>query len=248
MTAIRIEALAEGVTLYFGDCEEIVPNLNLDHGKVAVVTDPPYGMDFDTDSRRFSGGDSPSLRRGKGRNDRTIKGDDREFDPAPWLAFDSVILWGANHYAQKLPVGSTLIWLKRYLEHYGSFLSDAEIGWQRGGVGVYALHAPDSIGRRRQEFTGSAFGSETAHPFQKPVALMDWCIKRMPPPATLILDPFMGSGTTGVAAVKLGRKFIGIEIEEKYFDIACKRISEALKQPDMFIEKPKPFEQTKLEL
>ena len=70
---------------------------------------------------------------------------------------------------------------------------------------------------------------------------MRWCVQRIP--GETILDPFMGSGTTGVAAVKLGRKFIGIEIEPKYFDIACKRISDALKQPDMFIERPKPVKQ-----
>jgi len=78
------------------------------------------------------------------------------------------------------------------------------------------------------------------HPTQKPIGVMKWCIEFLPDAQT-ILDPFMGSGTTGVAAVKLGRRFIGIEIEPKYFDIACRRISDALKQPDMFIEKPKPL-------
>jgi site-specific DNA-methyltransferase (adenine-specific)/modification methylase len=72
---------------------------------------------------------------------------------------------------------------------------------------------------------------------------MGWCIEFIPSPNNLIFDPFMGSGTTGVAAVKLGRKFIGIEINTTYFDIGCRRISEALKQLDMFIEKPKPAEQ-----
>lgn len=239
----RKETLAEGVDLYLGDCREILPTLP----KVnAVVTDPPYGMDYDTDSTRFSGRTTGSPR-GQGRSDRVIVGDDVEFDPAPWLGFSECILWGANHFARRLPIGSTLVWLKRYEQHYGSFLSDAEIGWQKGGVGVYALHAPDSIGRRRLEFTGSAFGAETAHPFQKPLALMKWCIERVGPAET-ILDPFMGSGTTGVAAVKLGRKFIGIEIEPKYFDIACKRISEALKQPDMFIENPAPAKQEVMSL
>ena len=221
------------VRLIQGDCREVLPTL----GKVdAVVSDPPYGMDFDTDSRRFTGG-KRSVIRGAGRDDRKIHGDDIEFDPTPWLHFEDVILWGSNHYAQKLPIGSTLIWLKRYEHQYGTFLSDAEIAWQNSGYGVYALHAPDSMGRRQLEFTGNAFGTETAHPTQKPVALMDWCIKRVR--GNVILDPFMGSGTTGVAAVKLGRKFIGIEIEPRYFEIACKRIEKALAQGDMFIERPK---------
>jgi DNA modification methylase len=76
------------------------------------------------------------------------------------------------------------------------------------------------------------------HPTQKPLALMKWCLSFLPDAQT-ILDPFMGSGTTGVACIKMGRKFIGIELEEKYFDIACKRIEGAYQQPDMFIEKEK---------
>jgi DNA modification methylase len=72
---------------------------------------------------------------------------------------------------------------------------------------------------------------------------MRWAVTRATRFGETILDPFMGSGTTGVAAVKLGRRFIGIEIEPKYFEIACRRISEALKQPDLFIEKPKPVKQ-----
>jgi site-specific DNA-methyltransferase (adenine-specific) len=80
---------------------------------------------------------------------------------------------------------------------------------------------------------------DRVHPTQKPVGVMDWCLKQLPKETETILDPFMGSGTTGVACVKLGRKFIGIELDPKYFDIACKRIEEAYKQPDLFIERPK---------
>lgn len=87
-------------------------------------------------------------------------------------------------------------------------------------------------------FSGAGPGcvEYAGHPTQKPIDLMSWLINKTD--STTILDPFMGSGTTGVAAVKLGRKFIGIEIEPKYFDIACRRIEEATRQPDMFIEKP----------
>lgn len=89
---------------------------------------------------------------------------------------------------------------------------------------------------------------EREHPNEKPLELCAQFVDTHSNRSDLILDPFMGSGTTGVAAVKLGRKFIGIEIEPKYFDIACKRISEALKQPDMFIERPKPAKQEELTL
>lgn len=226
--ARRVEVIGQ-CELYLGDCAEILRALDVDGA--AVVSDPPYGMNYDTDSTRFSGRTRGNPR-GQGRSDRTIKGDDRAFDPAPWLAFKEVILFGANHFAERLPVGTTLIWLKRYPEHYGSFLSDAEVAWQRGGVGVYVFNAPDSMGRRRQEYSGDAFGGETAHPFQKPVALMSWCLDRVK--SRRVLDPYMGSGTTGVACAKTGRSFIGIEIDEGYFDTACRRIQRAYSQPDMF--------------
>ena len=213
-------------TLYCGDCLEILPTL---HGVDAVVTDPPYGMNYDTDSTRFSGGERG---RGEGRSDRAIHGDDKPFDPSPWLQFDHVVLWGWNHYADKTPRGSSLVWLKRSPQHYGTFLSDAEIAWEKGGCGTYVFYAEDSNGRRQKELTGSPFGGETSHPTQKPIALMQWCLQRNPGETTL--DPFMGSGTTGVACMNLGRKFIGIEIERKYFDIACERIENAQRQQRMF--------------
>ena len=76
---------------------------------------------------------------------------------------------------------------------------------------------------------------ERFHPTQKPVGVMKWCLT-FTPDAQTILDPFMGSGTTGVAAVQMGSKFIGIEREEKYFQIACKRIEDAQRQGDFFVE------------
>jgi DNA modification methylase len=83
------------------------------------------------------------------------------------------------------------------------------------------------------------------HPTQKPLPLMRWCLELLPSAVT-ILDPFMGSGTTGVAAAKLGRGFVGIEIDAGYFDSACRRIEAALREPDMFITPPKPIEQTSM--
>jgi len=85
------------------------------------------------------------------------------------------------------------------------------------------------------------------HPTQKPIAVMEWAIKQLDAQGT-ILDPFMGSGTTGVAAVKLGRQFVGVEIDPGYFDIACRRISDALARPDLFIERPAPAKQEALAL
>ena len=207
MTWKRKEVIGD-CTLYQGDCLEVMPTL----GDVdAVVTDPPYGMGFDTDSRRFSGFKKADLPpRGNGRSDRNIVGDDTPFDPTPFLVFKEAIFWGANHFSQRLPVGTTLVWLKRSPKHYGTFLSDAEVGWQSNGCGVYVFNAEDSNARRRMEYTGDIMGPATAHPTQKPISLMSWCIKRIS--GQTILDPFMGSGTTGVACAKLGRKFIGMPI------------------------------------
>ena len=83
--------------------------------------------------------------------------------------------------------------------------------------------------------TGRDGGKE--HPTQKPTAIMEWCLGFVPNAQT-ILNPFMGSGTTGVACARLGRRFIGIEIEPRYFDIACRRIEDAYKQADLFVDAP----------
>jgi DNA modification methylase len=88
-----------------------------------------------------------------------------------------------------------------------------------------------------QEFIYRKTNAEMDHPTQKPIALMQWCLGFLPDART-ILDPFMGSGTTGVACVKLGRRFIGIEIDPGYFDIACRRIEAAYQQPDFFVAPP----------
>jgi DNA modification methylase len=236
---MREEILAEGIRLILGDCREVLPTL----GKVdAVVTDPPYGMKLDTDNSRFSGGHAASVARwGNGvgpAGGKPIVGDDKPFDPRPFLVGEEQIIWGWNHFAFALGMGTCLAWLKRNDDAFGTFLSDAEVAWHSRGCGVYCF----------RDLSNNAIALSREHPTQKPVSLMQWCIRRLKRTSETILDPFMGSGTTGVAAVKLGRKFIGIEIEPRYFDIAVRRISEALKQPDLFIERPKPPTQEKLSL
>jgi DNA modification methylase len=229
MTRFRTEVIGDA-TLILGDCREVLPTLP----KVdAVVTDPPYGMKASVDSSRFSGGYRNGSR-GPGIDyGDPIVGDDQPFD-ASFLSeiAPACIAWGWNHFADTLPRGTTLVWIKATDAAFGTFLSDAEIAWQKGGHGVYCF----------RDLSNKALASlgERVHPTQKPVTLMQWCIERTR--GRTILDPFMGSGTTGVAAIKLGRKFIGIEIEPKYFDIACRRIEEAWKQPRLF-EEPKPTPQ-----
>ncbi len=243
MSYQRKETLAEGVELYLGDCREILPTL----GKVdAVVTDPPYGIHFGHGRSRRNRVSALAWGTGSRSEDRgwsNIIGDDEPFDPSPWLRFPQIVLFGANHFADKLPAAAGwLVWDKRDGSASDNH-SDCELAWTN-------LKTPARL--HRQLWRGvvragedNAAISPKWHPSQKPYELMRWVVGFT---TGTILDPFMGSGTTGVAAVKLGRKFIGIEIEPKYFDVACRRISEALKQPDLFIEKPKPPTQEKLSL
>lgn len=230
----RVEIIGDA-TLHLGDCRDVeLP------ASAALVSDPPYGMGWDTRTARFSGGQEHHRRRRDGFGGRSdwsaIVEDNTPFEPARWLGYDEVILWGANHYAARLPVGTTLVWVKRLDDALGSFLSDAEVGWEKGGHGVYCF----------RDLTNYALTKDRAHPTQKPVGLMEWCIKRTR--AETIADPYMGSGSTGVACVKLGRKFVGVEIEQRYFDAACRRIEEAWKQPRLFSEPPPSAEQLALEI
>jgi site-specific DNA-methyltransferase (adenine-specific) len=223
---IRMEHIGDA-TLYLGDCREILPTL----GKVdAVVTDPPYGIAHKAHSNTKRNGWCGE----KYYANASLHGDAQDFDPSPFLKFDHVILWGANHYAQQLPRGRWLVWNKLgQLEPWDTF-SDIEIAWmnQRGADRMFSLLWK---GLAQGEKIG---GGERFHPTMKPIALMSWCLSFIPFPEALILDPFMGSGTTGVAAVKLGRKFIGIEIEPKYFDIACCRIEAETRQLRLPMHEP----------
>ena len=200
------------VTLYHADCREILPLLEpVD----LVLTDPPYGVNWNTNSKRFSGGSKDSKsKRGVGRDwGAPIVGDDKDFDPTPFLSYPHVILFGFNNYLSKLPRGSVLVWIKRNDAAFNSFLSDAEIAWQKGGSGVYCY----------RDLSLAAEANFRLHPTQKPLPLMKWCIKRSKATG-IILDPFTGSGTTLRAAKDLGRKAIGVEIEEKYCEVAANRL------------------------
>jgi site-specific DNA-methyltransferase (adenine-specific) len=210
-------------TLYLGDCREILPSLS---NVRAIVSDPPYGMSWDGKVTRGKNGTGSA---GPTRNYGTsIVGDNEPFDPSFLIGYEEVLLWGFNHFPTNLTRGTALVWIKRYDPGFGSFLSDAEIAWSNKGHGVYC--------RRDVSLQGES--NTRLHPTQKPVGIMKWCLEFIESPS--IVDPFMGSGTTGVAAVQAGRKFTGIEVDPRFFEIACQRIEEAHRQPDMFIEIPEP--------
>ncbi len=213
------------VRLLCGDCLELLPTLQ---GVDAVVTDPPYGIQ----KQRISGG-----WKGGGRHDRRnsglpVFGDDRPFDPAPLLAFPRVLLWGADHYAARLPPGRWLAWDKLDgLESWDSF-SDVEFAWDSrpGAARLFRLLWKGIAAVKKGERGGRRW-----HPTQKPIALMRWCLDQVGVPAGgTILDPYMGTGTTGVACVQTGRNFVGVEINPDYFAIARQRIEAELAQPSLW--------------
>ncbi len=205
----------DGITIYHGDCRDVLPLVSAD----VLVTDPPYGINLNTDGSRFSG--ERIGKHGKGMGPAAgapVAGDDRPFDPSFLLAHGKhQIIWGWNNYPDKLPRGACLVWLKRYDEAFGSFLSDAETAWMSKGHGVYC----------RRDLSNNAIALKRVHPTQKPESLMGWCLDFFPD-ARVILDPYMGSGTTLVAAKAKGKSSIGIELEEKYCEIAAKRLSQAV--------------------
>lgn len=218
---MRVETIGD-CALYLGDCRDVLPTL----GKVdAVVTDPPYGIGY----QKGAGGKGFGAK----RNSAPIVGDDIPFDPAEWLGFSEVIMWGGNHFAARLPHGRWLAWDKLAgVAAFDSF-SDVEFAWVKGrGKDRIFSHLWKGVLKGSEKTGGKS--QERWHPTQKPVALMRWCIEQTS--SETILDPFMGSGTTGVACVQLGRGFVGIEIDHGYFDIACRRIEEAYRQPRLFAE------------
>lgn len=211
--------------LFLGDCLAVMPSL----GKVgAVVTDPPYGI----------GEDGGRFRDRKGGGHRVLpkRGWDAErpsqdiFDMIQDAAPEAII-WGGNYFADMLPPSKGWLYWDKLM---GGDFADGELAWT-------------SLDRALRKFTMCNKMAGKVHPTQKPVALMEWCLGFLPDAKT-ILDPFAGSGTTGVACQKLGRTFIGIEKDPDYFAIMCKRIDEAMRQPDLFIAPPTPAKQEALPL
>jgi DNA modification methylase len=208
-------------TLYCEDAAFIVPTLaRVD----ALVTDPPYGIGAD---------EAASKNEGKwGWKYYGESAWDRKRPPAEIFRLmlaksDQQIIWGGNYFTDYLrPTMRWLVWDKGQRDFS---LADVEMAWcsQDKAARIFTYHRSKALQDGKE------------HPTQKPIALMKWCIGFVPNART-ILDPFMGSGTTGVAAIQMGKKFIGIERERKYFDIACRRIEDAYKQPDMFVAPPEP--------
>ena len=193
-----------GITIYRGDCREILPQLRpMD----LVLTDPPYGINAarNRNSQKW------------GWTDFEVNGWDAERAPVDLIrlvvaASRHAIVWGGNYFTDTLPpTDKWLIWDKGQ-EDFS--LADVEMAWCSWKGAARRILLPRSV----------AFKDGKQHPTQKPIAVMVWAINHAPKDCRIILDPFMGSGTTLVAAKRLGRKAIGIEIEEKYCEIAAQRL------------------------
>jgi site-specific DNA-methyltransferase (adenine-specific) len=233
MSAIIKEERIGGQRLILGDCLEVMKELGAFD---AVVTDPPYGIGYKPFDKMWNG---------QRKKVKAIEGDDAKFDPLPFIDFPNVILWGANHYSDRLPIGNQLIWDKRTKKHLDAMFGDpCEVAWMkssgRSKTHIIRLQHGGVVN------SDSVQGNNAArfHPTQKPIAAMEWCIGFLPKDTQTILDPFMGSGTTLVACQRMGRNGTGIELDPDYFQIACERVDEATRQGDMFTPqiKPKPIE------
>ena len=214
--------------LYEGDCLEVMPAI----GKVdAVVTDPPYGIGegvAKTKSRQRTSNSNAAA------DQNIYAGGEWDNSPASATHIETIrrmsasqIIFGGNYFEGLGPTSCWLIWDK---QNGSTDFADCEMAW---------TNLDKAVRRIYWRWNGMIRKGDDVreHPTQKPVGVMRWCLTHIPDAAT-ILDPFMGSGTTGVACVKEGRKFIGIELDPEYFDIACKRIREAYAQPDMFVAAP----------
>jgi len=228
---MRVESIGNA-TLYQADCLDVIPLLPYEVH--AVVSDPPYGIKF---VKGASGGQGAYRGRpaSESRGNVPVVGDDRPFDPSLWLLYKNVLLWGANHYCHRLPegYGRWLAWNKLAdLEPFDSF-SDVEFAWHSQGKASRICNFMWKGGLACVK-VGEDNGARV-HPTQKPIGLMDWCLSEAKVQlGELVLDPYMGSGTTGIAAVRRGFRFIGVEIVPEYFEIACKRIENAQRQERLF--------------
>lgn len=213
----RIYYQDDAVTLYLGDCREVALSLSFD----AVLSDPPYGIGYKSNHNSARKGEWSRWIRDD--NFAPIAGDDAPFDPSPWLQASRVALCGANYFADRLPPSRCwVVWDKRDgIEPNDQ--ADCELVWTNFDTPsrVYR-HLWSGLLRAGRE---NVARSDKLHPHQKPEGLMEFLIG-LGGVDGVILDPYAGSGTTLVAAKRLGRKAIGIEISEQYAEVAARRLSQ----------------------
>lgn len=207
-------------TLYLGDCRNILPTLP----KVdLVLTDPPFGVGnfVQTTGRKMGRG----ISRGK-----AVTWNDQGPPPEVFALLRSIsrhrIIWGANFFNCFEERGGAIVWDK----------AQSMPNFSKADIASCTHYQKTEIVRIPWTNFTVTHRAETDHPCERPIELYDWCIGYLPGPISLVLDPYMGSGSCGVAAHRRGCDFIGIERDPHWFDIACRRIEEAQRQGDLFIE------------
>ena len=220
MSGIIKEERIGNQRLILGDCLEVMPTL----GRFdAVVTDPPYGIGECNEKGQS---------RRKMATPRKYAGQDGwDNQPASIKHIEAIkrisrhqIIFGGNYFEGLGPTSCWLVWDK---QNSGDF-ADCELAWTNLSKAVRRIYWRWNGMIRKGD-------DVREHPTQKPVGVMEWCINHLPDTAHTILDPFMGSGTTLVACQRMGRHGTGIELDPDYFAIACKRVDEAARQPDLLI-------------
>ena len=237
------EEIIGNARLICADCRDVLPTLGMVD---AVVTDPPYGVQYEG-----------SVTKDKGKHGKsyisfidTAENIEAVCVPAIRTAVSkarSAIITPGNANAFKYDEPRSIGAI-----YYPAGANSGPWGFVCSQILFFYGKDPylaKALGRLPNAFAATGEPSQNIdHPCPKPIGQMKWLVQRASLAGETVLDPFMGSGTTGVACANLGRKFIGIEIEPKYFDIACRRIEQAYKQPDFFIEKPAPAKQEALDL
>ncbi len=208
--------------LYCGDCLEILPTL-ADKSVDLVLTDPPYGLEWK--STELFGKKCPQTKHLKDIQQWDLIPDKECFDEIKRVGKEQII-WGGNYLAHLLGQWkSPLLWDK---QTGNNGYADGELAWTSFSTGTLRIFRHQWCGA----FKDSERGIQSQHPTQKPIALFQWCLNNYSDPHNLILDPFAGSGTTAIACIRLNRKYILIEKEEKYCEIAARRIDAELEQTD----------------
>lgn len=211
---MRVETIGRA-TLFNADCADVLAQWPECFGVSAVITDPPYGIN-----------ESAGKAKTRGKLAKAIDYGNDDWDKRP-VDFDLLqrlvalgryqIVFGGNYY----PMPAASCWLVWDKVNGGNDFADCELAW---------TNLPRAVRLKRYMWNGMLRekGAQRGdHPTQKPLEVMKWCIEQLPDDVETILDPFAGSGTTGVAAVQMGKAFIGIEREPKYFEAMCRRIAEA---------------------
>lgn len=228
---IREEVIGDA-RLILGDCREVLPTL----GRIdACISDPPYGIKIDTANAARDRGFRPHDKKARARDFQAVYGDDAAFHPGHLLEIENLVLWGANNYADKLPPSPCwFCWDRKADKAADSDITDCELAWVRGlPFKTVRKFSHMWAGFQRD----SEVGERHQHPTQKPVALMEWCLGFFPD-ADVVLDPYMGSAPVGAACMRLGRRFVGIEIDASHYETALRRIEAEHRRPRLALPEP----------